>query len=99
MDPTFRYQHTGPAPAEFLDLSGELVFVQGRGNAILEPGEKIELPFLVDHVDLQPLDHATTAATAALHDELAGDVMPAESVETEPVKPARRKPNTDAEEH
>ena len=75
-----RYEFTGEAPEEFPTLSGVLVHEQGRGSAILEPGDTIEVPFAVVHPRLLAQDAETERATDVLleagNDE--GDLSEAE---------------------
>lgn len=65
----YRYTFTGLEPEEFSGLAGDLVGVQGRASALVEPGEVIELTDPVHHARLEPADDETVAATS---EHLAG---------------------------
>jgi hypothetical protein len=53
-----RYKFTGHGPEVFVELSGVLAPV--LGDAVLEPGDVIDLPDPVDHPRLEPTDEPAT---------------------------------------
>jgi hypothetical protein len=57
--PVYRYEYVGTGPATFPALTG-------LGIGEVEPGADVEVPEPVVHIDLEPKDKATRAATAEL---------------------------------
>lgn len=75
-----RYRFTGETDEIAAFLSGELVHEQGREDAVLHPGDEIEVEAVICHPHFEPLDDATKTA---IEEMLATEVHDASSLPAE----------------